>query len=211
MSVLFDGTSNSKIDGKSPISNFPLTLSAWFYSTSLTADQCLVSVGNILETSRFCAIVLAGAVPADPFRAYRFGTTARTVSSATAYPINQWGHAAGIFDSSFHQGFLNGVPTPVNTDAATASNWNNYKISELTRSTLGNNVVGKVAEVAIWNVMLTQQEIRSLSLGLCPLKIRPQSLVSYVPLLRDIADYERRDANLIPQNFSISDHPRIYY
>jgi hypothetical protein len=47
---------------------------------------------------------------------------------------------------------------------------------------------GRTAEVGIWNAALTAAEIASLAKGMTPDKIRPQSLVFYAPLVRDLID-----------------------
>lgn len=41
---------------------------------------------------------------------------------------------------------------------------------------------GDIAEAAIWNVALSDAEIAMLAKGLSPLRVRPASLVSYVPM-----------------------------
>jgi hypothetical protein len=54
----------------------------------------------------------------------------------------------------------------------------------LTRE-LGNfaGIIGQIAHPAIWNVALTDAEVAMLGAGISPLRVRPQSLVMYLPYL----------------------------
>jgi hypothetical protein len=49
----------------------------------------------------------------------------------------------------------------------------------------GSNVgiAGNIAHPAIWNVALTDAEVAMLASGLSPLRVRPQSLIFYLPTL----------------------------
>lgn len=69
---------------------------------------------------------------------------------------------------------------------------------------------GRVAEVGIWNVALTAAEIASLADGMTCDKVRPQSLVFYAPLVRDLQDV--RGGLTITNNnaATVATHPRVY-
>ncbi len=69
---------------------------------------------------------------------------------------------------------------------------------------------GRIAEVGIWNAALTAAEIASLAKGMACDKIRPQSLVFYAPLIREIQDV--RGARTITNNnaATVATHPRVY-
>jgi len=67
-----------------------------------------------------------------------------------------------------------------------------------------------IAEVGIWNAALTQPEIASLAKGMTCDKIRPQNLVFYTPLVRDLID--QKGGLVITNNnaATVAAHPRIY-
>jgi hypothetical protein len=69
---------------------------------------------------------------------------------------------------------------------------------------------GRIAEVGIWNVALTAAEIASLADGMTCDKVRPQSLVFYAPLVRDLQDV--RGGLTITNNntATVANHPRVY-
>ena len=50
-------------------------------------------------------------------------------------------------------------------------------------ATNNNSMDGYMAEAAVWNVALTSAEVSVLSKGYSPLLVRPQSIVSYWPLI----------------------------
>jgi hypothetical protein len=69
---------------------------------------------------------------------------------------------------------------------------------------------GRIAEVGIWSAALTAAEVASLADGMTCDKVRPQSLVFYAPLVRDLQDV--RGGLTITNNNSatVANHPRVY-
>jgi hypothetical protein len=68
---------------------------------------------------------------------------------------------------------------------------------------------GDLAEVAIWTAALSDAEIASLAKGFSPLRVRPQSLVYYQPLVR--SDHVWKGPTM-PRTGSpgVTRHPRTY-
>ncbi len=69
---------------------------------------------------------------------------------------------------------------------------------------------GDIAEVGIWNVALTAAEIASLADGFTCDRVRPQSLVFYAPLIRDLHDIARGLAITNNNTATVANHPRVY-
>jgi hypothetical protein len=87
--------------------------------------------------------------------------------------------------------YFEGVSLTSNTDSRISSpSW--MTIGSGTNATYNPNAFtnGKIAEVAIWNAVLTADEVMSLAKGVKPTSIRPQSLFAYVPLVRDVIEYK---------------------
>jgi len=61
----------------------------------------------------------------------------------------------------------------------------------------------------MWQATLTAEEVASLSKGMTCDKIRPQSLVFYAPLVREIQDLAR-GMTLTNTNSTVANHPRVY-
>lgn len=70
---------------------------------------------------------------------------------------------------------------------------------------------GQVAEVALWNVALTQDEITALAKGFRPKIIRPGSLIMYAPCVRSLVEM-RRGMTLVKKTGTetVTDHPRVF-
>ena len=61
----------------------------------------------------------------------------------------------------------------------------------------------------MWQATLTAEEVASLAKGMTCDKIRPQSLVYYTPLIRDIQDLAR-GMTLTDTSTTVAAHPRVY-
>ena len=62
----------------------------------------------------------------------------------------------------------------------------------------------------MWNAALTDAEIASLAKGYKPTRIRPQSLVFYAPLIRDLQDTRGSLAITNNNSATVANHPRVY-
>ena len=92
------------------------------------------------------------------------------------------------------------VPTGLNTIGIGARYVNGY----------GGYSNALIAEVGIWNVALTADEVASLAKGMTCDKIRPQSLVFYAPLVRDLQDTKGGLTITNNNTATIATHPRVY-
>ena len=126
------------------------------------------------------------------------------------YSANTWIHLCSVFTSASSRSlYANG--SLVGTNTTTVGSSNSY-----TRITIGGNHVqtfftnGLIAEVGIWNVALTAAEVASLAKGMTCDKVRPQSLVFYAPLVRNLQDV--RGGLTITNNntATVANHPRVY-
>jgi hypothetical protein len=140
-----------------------------------------------------------------------FGT--RDVDTTTSATAGTWNHAAGVYASTTSKtAYLNAVG---NTDTATqgASIISAPAVlvgARRANGLLGVYYTGLIAEVGIWDVALTPEEIASLAKGMTCDKVRPQSLVFYAPLVRDLQDV--RGGLTITNNntATVANHPRVY-
>ncbi len=69
--------------------------------------------------------------------------------------------------------------------------------------------LGRIAELAIWNRLLTAAEAEILGDGFSPLFI-PNGLVYYTPLIRNVSDLKSGNSGTIT-NALVTPHPRIIY
>jgi len=131
--------------------------------------------------------------------------------------ITGWNHIAMVFDGSLSgnanrcKGYLNGTQISLTFSGTIPSNTSNNSILESFRigkvSTYWST--GDFAEIGMWQASLSDDEIASLGKGMTCDKIRPQSLVYYTPLVRDIQDLAR-GMTLTDTNSTVANHPRVY-
>lgn len=125
-----------------------------------------------------------------------------------------WRHIAGVFTPSTRQElFVDGSSVSAITSSVPAgvhSGTAPLFIGRQNDAVTNNIWDGDIAETAIWNAALTAAEIASLAKGMTPDKIRPQNLVFYAPLVRDLQDV--RGGLTITNNngATVANHPRVY-
>jgi hypothetical protein len=71
-------------------------------------------------------------------------------------------------------------------------------------------MTGDIADVGVWSVALTADEIKSLAAGMTCDKVRPQSLVFYAPLVRDLVDVKGGLTITNNNTATVANHPRVY-
>ena len=109
--------------------------------------------------------------------------------------------------------YFNGVNQTLNfsgTIPATTSNNIANETFRIGRLQFNNAwSTGDFAELGMWQATLTAAEIASLAKGMTCDKVRPQSLVYYTPLIREIQDLAR-GMTLTNTNSTVANHTRVY-
>lgn len=211
MAYSFNGTTQYLSISSSPISGLPVTLSCWFYPNNITQNNALVSISNISSTD-FIMINAAGAVAGDPLRSQRTSALGTVFADSSAYTANQWNHMAGVLYDFTAISYLNGAAFTATSAISTSLSLNAFTIgARRNNNSISGYSNGIIADVGIWNIALTSSEITSLSKGISCRLIRPQSLVFYAPLIRDLVD--EKGGLIITNNnsTSVANHPRLYY
>ena len=192
MSYDFDGT-DDYMEGSIVTTNVPVTLSAWFNSDITNSARIIFAIaeGSILAgTTLSPSLSVRTSGTATVTATTSAGNGTNNSSSANTFAANTWNHVAGRFSGTASRiVYLNGEKATENTgNRATGGTLNKILIGRGSAGTYLPSAPfnGRLAEIAIWNVALDDDEIISLSKGIKPTQIRPQSLEYYVPLIRDI-------------------------
>jgi len=187
---------------------FPYTLACWFYQATL-ATGVMLSLNPANAGYAGIAVLSTGAVraiPGLPFIASADVDTTTTASAAS------WNHACGVFAANNNRTvYLNAGGAATNTNSVSVGSSSECFVgARRLNGALGTYYTGLIAEVGIWNAALTAAEIASLADGMTCDKVRPQSLVFYAPLIRDLQDV--RGGLTITNNNSatVATHPRVY-
>lgn len=133
--------------------------------------------------------------------------------------VTGWHHACIVFNGNESGNtnrlkfYFDGVAQTLSfsgTIPATTSNTSDVEQFRVGRAQLDNAwSTGDFAEIGMWQASLTAEEVASLAKGMTCDKIRPQSLVTYIPLVRDIQDLAR-GMTLTDTNSTVANHPRVY-
>ncbi len=106
--------------------------------------------------------------------------------------------------------YINGTASAKTTprDTLSASVLNSITPTIGSRNASSSWFNGRIAEAGIWNVELTADECRALGKSVSPTLVRPQSLQSYVPMVREIID--AKGNALTGTSTTVANHPRVY-
>ena len=218
MARLFDNALSQYLERDSAVvATQPLTMAAWFNSDDATITQAILSVVDKDDASKMHFLEIAGAVAGDPVRmASIVAGSPSYAASTTGYTANTWFHAAGVVSASnARAAYINGGSK--GTDATEEDPLlvlDRTSIGRLGDSTPSQYFSGSIAEVAVWDIALTDNEIIVLSKGFSPLFVRPQNLVAYWPL---IGNYSPETDIVGANNLTLTgtvvkaNHPRIIY
>jgi hypothetical protein len=213
MSRLFDDASSESLTTTStPVTAAPFTISAWVYPDANNIYICAVSIADNGSTKDLWYLDIRDVNNAARFIALdNAGSEAITTNFTNT---NAWNHLLGRETSATdHSCMLNGDTGNIGTNATsrTPDLADTIAIGATADSTPTEYFSGRIAEVAIWDVSLTDAEGVMLSKGVSPLQVRPQSLVFYAPLYAD------EDIDIVggliltpggtPQT---ADHPPVY-
>lgn len=193
-----------------PVAGLPVTISAYFKPASATTSVVLC-LGDSFGSSNL--IELYYDAGNGFFRMYDGGVQPSTPSGVTA---GTWYHVAGRAANIAATGVSaakdgvfgaadSGVPQTVNIV---------YLGAQLFGGGVSTFCDGSLAEVGLWNVSLSDDEVAVLALGYSPLFVRPRNLVAYWPLLGRATDEEDWVGGypLVNVNGStVVDHPPIIY
>ena len=198
-----------------PVTVMPLTMACWARVTDVSSAFIYMSIQDKDVSDQRFALFAAGLATGDPIRAQiRSGATANA-STTTGFTANTWHHAAGVFTSSTSRDvFLNGGGKGSNTTNITPTGLDRISIGRFGDSTPGNYMDGDIAEPAIWNVALTDDEIAWLAEGYSPITLthRLANLVWYRDLIRNLDRPSIGSDNLTAFNSpTVSAHTRMYY
>ena len=198
-----------------PATTFPVTLACWFQLTNTGNNTALVVLQDADTQSRLQITNNGSTSPKRALQATYFdsaGFFGRIGINESAYSTNTWYHAAGVFASTSDiDAYFNGSAGFQDIQSPrTLSGIDQMLIGARRAASLGQYHDGLIAEVGIWNVALTQPEIASLAAGYTCDKVRPQSLVFYAPLCRDLIDVKGGLTITNNNSATVANHPRVY-
>ena len=207
MAYEFNGT-NQFLEVSAAVANRPCTMAVWAYLDNVILPRDLVSV-----SSKTALSVLRLNVNTDGQYRIADQGNVNAVANGGTVSANVWNHYAGVFVSgSSRTPYTNGVAGAENTTtvAAITPTFTNIGAFYAGTATAIQFMDGLIAEVGIWNAALTAAEIASLAKGTTCDKVRPQSLVFYAPLVRNLQDVKGGLTITNNNAATVANHPRVY-
>lgn len=220
MSRSFAGASTQYLDvAAASVSGSPFSMACWFRVTNITQNHILVWVGVEGDSGKWSAIRAAGQEAGDPAsfiqNQYTAGPTGEAQSSS-AYTANTWHHIVGTCASATSRAvFLDGGNKGTDTtNVGTVTGHDKHSIGMARDGSPSGPTDGYIAEVAVWNVVLSDAEAAILALGYWPPYVRPANLLAYWPLLGNLSPeidrVGRFDMTLVNTPTKAA-HPRVIY
>lgn len=212
----FNGSSQHLSNANAVVTAVPFSMSAWFNADSFTLSNGIVVVGDTNTNNENMGLCVSGTGHVRAFSRHLGNENAAQSSTTTS--ASAWTHAGGVWSAAnaraaYLNGGNKGTESTSNTPSAAAldSTWIGRHVS----NSLGLFFDGRIAEVAIWSAALDDAEMAALGKGICPLLIRPTSLVGYWPVLGNLSpeqDGWNSKFDMTLNNAPTkADHPRIYY
>jgi len=159
----------------------PLTL-ACFIRVDAPAFHAAVSLDNGGSHAFFLGVNNTGKAQAQ-INAPGSGGFSQAVST-TSVSVNIWHHIAGVYRSpSSRDAYVDGGGKGSDTTTVTPASMSRTELGRV--AGFATYLDGALAEVGIWSVALSNEEIRRLAVGWSPLSVRPGALVFHAPLAAD--------------------------
>lgn len=213
MSLLFDSSGSEYVyTNTQPLTVKPVTISAWFKSTTIAGDGVICAISN--NSDEYFMIQARGSQAGDPVAALEYATGWEWASS-DGFTADTWHHATGTFVSAIERSaFLDGTGKNIDIDSM------DVNFSLLSKIIVGSYKSstgffdGKIAEVAVWSTELTDAQILRIGSGTLPSEVESGSLVAYWKLRGNYLDSSGNNNTLSVGNgtpsFDISDNPDVF-
>lgn len=214
MSIVLNGTDQYAQILEAIDAGRPVTVVGWYKSDSDTAVQAVASIADKDSDVHYRVLGLLGSVGGDPIAANeRDASNNEWAASTVGYTANTWEHGLAEFGSATSRKVLiDGGNGDEETTSITPAGLDKTAIGVICRSTLAWFFSGKLAEVAIWDMVLSSQQKTDLANGAAASSIESGNLLAYWPLYDDADDESGNSKNLTAvgsPSFDTGDHPTI--
>jgi len=207
------GSQNLSVTSTALKSQSKITLCGWVYRNAAGTSQILGSSKNV--NHRFAIYTYIDN------KIYWIASNGGSGYGESSTPAGAaWSHLAQVFDGT-QTGNANRLKCYVNGIAQTLT----FSGTIPTTSTANTDVEdirinyaqstpeygnGRYCEIGIWHEALTADEVASLAKGMTCDKVRPESLVFYAPLIRDLQDIKGGLTITNNNAATVATHPRVY-
>lgn len=161
----------------------PMTLSAWVRPADTTSSKAVCGIGNLTGSNNNFGLFLTNAGKAEAYVSQN-GSFGEAITTAS-YSANTWHHLAGVFPANNSRSvYLDGGNKVTETTSITPAGVDRTSVGLQRQGGSGSQFyfLGRIAEVAVWSVALSDAEVAQLAAGANPRTIQASSLVEYWPI-----------------------------
>lgn len=210
MARLFTAASSHYLTvAATPITAVPISMSCWFYPTSVaTSATDIMFIRNSSGAAEYWGMYI-NVTGGKATVATCATLTEKTADSTTSFSANTWNNAVATFSSStLRTIYLNGGGKATETTNLTPSSTSSITIGGFFDSpTLFGAMDGRLAEIGIWDAVLSDNEAFALAKGATPLRVRPQNLRCYWPLYGNGSPEPSYSRNSTSYNLTLNGSP----
>ena len=161
----------------------PFSVSAWARSDDLTIHQSVFWIGDKDVADQQLTLRVDGLTGGDPIVMRALAGDASGAFTSSGYSANTWHHIFGsTASSSDRSAYIDGGSKGTNAETIAPSGIDRTTIGMSGDSTPSRGMSGDIAHVAVWDVVLTDDEVATLAEGISPLRVRRDSLIAYWPI-----------------------------
>ena len=183
MSFIFDGTGDNINGAFTTTRAQPVTLACWFKGAHPAAIDCYLALGNNAATDTD-TLYLRTAGTANQYNAVSRGSAAGVEMASEVQSVGTaWTSLVGRFTSNTsREVFVNGITfTDLNVNSMVVAGVLKYIFSGTSPSGV-NDAAVRIAELAIWDVALSDADVTSYLGGTAASGINASHLIGYWPL-----------------------------
>lgn len=220
MARQFNGSSDVlELASAAIVTAYPFTISAWFHLDQLPStagdEMAIFQIDDGTGNLNFWTLRADDTADKLQFNSRLNGGTVGVAETANSVSATAWQHAFVIAASATDRtAVLNGDTGNEGTDTS------NVTPASIDRTQIGRQGVqnnffdGRLAEVAVWNIALTEAEGVALSKRFSPALIRPGSIVAYWKIIGRLSpepNYWDGGNNLAVTGTAVAEHSPIIY
>jgi hypothetical protein len=181
----------------SPIITYPLTVAAWAFPANNNVFKEVVNISDKDDTNNWLVRLALDNNAHVSCYARDSGTNDGGAITTNSYQSLAWCHVAGVFTSAGRSAYLHGEGKVTNSVAKAPTGVDRLAIGRAGDSTPSDPMAGWIADVAIWNVALTDTQIWMLARGCTPYEIGARPYL-YFPLGRGTEYDDVQGTTLLP-------------
>lgn len=210
------GTGIEHLVGDGVVSGPPFTFGCWARTTSISANQVILQIGNGTSIFNTWYMTFAGASGGDPISLVcraASGSPA-VVNTTTGFSASTWHHVCAVITGAADRDiYIDGGSSANSSTSVTVATPVDMILGRAFSAS--GSLFGDLAEVFVYDAALSTDQITMLAAGVTPKSVSPADLIFYAPLIRGTSGGDEFDivgGNTLTETgtSTVVEHPRVY-